>query len=106
MPQISTAGRLLADLNREGSELRDLIALSAGVVLERADEAMAGAIKLTLSEQLRLAEATVLHAPTFSRQALRLRGQVLAARSYEAREVDGPAESPADRWERSPQMRR
>ena len=78
----------------------------ADVPPDRAEQAMQGTIKLTLSEQLRLSEAVVLHAPQFSRAALRLRGQTLAARSYEARELEAPADSPLDRWERSTAMRR
>ena len=106
MGQLTTAGRLLGELAGDGITVRDAVASAAGIRAERADEAMAGDVRLSLSEQLRLAEATALLAPRFARQAVRLRGQVLAARSYEQGSVDRHADSPAERWERSAQMRR
>ena len=84
MVQLTTAGRLLDALNSMSPAARDAVALAAGLSPERADAAMIGALRLSLSEQLRLSEATVVLAPKFARHALRLRGQVLAARSYEA----------------------
>jgi hypothetical protein len=106
MSQLSTAGRLLGELHREASALRDTVASAAGIVVERAEATMNGAIRLSLAEQLRLSEATLVLAPRYTRQALRLRGQALAARSYESGEVQVHTDSPAERWERSPQMRR
>ncbi len=106
MSQLSTAGRLLGELHREGPALRDTVASAAGIVAERADATMSGALRLSLAEQLRLSEATLVLAPRFTRQALRLRGQALAARSYESGDVQVHNESPVERWERSAQMRR
>jgi predicted metalloprotease with PDZ domain len=84
MPQLTTAGRLLANLNREGAALRDAVANAAGVTVERAIAAMRGMVRLTLSEQLRLSEAATTLAPTFTRDAEILRTKVLSARSYES----------------------
>ena len=106
MTQITTAGRLLNQLFRESEAVRDAVATAAGILPERAHSAMNGEVKLTLSEQLRLSEATTLIAPQFSRQAMRLRGQALAARSYEEGNVLLHQDSPAERWERSAQLRR
>jgi len=75
--------------------------MSAGVALQRANAAMNGEGQLTLSEQLRLSEAIALVSPQFAREAARLRGQVLAARSYERADVDHCAPPSAERWERS-----
>ena len=77
-----------------------------GIQLDRAHGAASGTTPLTLSEQLRLSEATTLLAPRFTRQALRLRGQVLAAHSYERGDVLARADSPTERWERSSLLRR
>jgi hypothetical protein len=93
-------------LHREEPALRDSVASAAGIVAERVDATMSGAIRLSLAEQLRLSEAIIVLAPRFTRQALRLRGQALAARSYESGEVQVHNESPVERWERSAQMRR
>jgi hypothetical protein len=107
MVQVTTAGRLLDALNAVSPAARDVVAHAAGLSTERAEAAMIGALRLSLSEQLRLSEATVVHAPKFTRLALRLRGQVLAARSYEARElVEQHAETPPQRWEVSPRLPR
>lgn len=107
MVQLTTAGRLLEALNGMSPAIRDAVAVAAGLSHERADAAMIGALRLSLSEQLRLSEATVVHAPKLTRSALRLRGQVLAARSYEARElVDAHLETPPQRWEVSPRLPR
>lgn len=86
--------------------MRDAVAMAAGILPDRAQSAMTGQVKLTLSEQLRLSEATTIVAPQFSRQAMRLRGQALAARSYEEGNVLQHQDSPAERWERSAQLRR
>jgi hypothetical protein len=102
----TTAGRLLRQLFDESETARDVVAMSAGVALDRATAAMRGEIHLTLSEQLRLSEATALLAPRFSREASRLRAQVFAARSYEQGDVDRTTPATAERWERSAQMRR
>ena len=106
MTQPSTAGRLLADVYRESPALRDSVASAAGVPPERADDAANGMVRLSLSEQLRLSEAVILMVPQLSRQALRLRGQVLAARSYEAGDTQTHSEAPVGRWESSAQLRR
>jgi hypothetical protein len=107
MSQITTAGRLLADLYREGQTVRDTVLNAAGVSIKRADEAMSGSLKLSLSEQLRISEAAPVVAPKYARDATRLRSQVLAAKSFESGDlVDCRREAPADRWERSAQLRR
>jgi hypothetical protein len=62
---------------------------------------------LTLSEQLRLAEAALVVAPGHSRHALQLRAQALAARGYESGDlVERHRDAPVDRWERTAQLRR
>jgi hypothetical protein len=106
MTQVTTAGRLLAQLYGESEGLGDAIAAASGIQLDRAHGAASGTTPLTLSEQLRLSEATTLLAPRFTRQALRLRGQVLAAHSYERGDVLARADSPTERWERSSLLRR
>ena len=107
MAQQTTAGRLLADLHREAPAIRDSVVTAAGVSAERADAAMAGSLKLTLSEQFRLSEAAALVAPKFSREAIRLRAQALAAQSYESGTlVETHSQTPVDRWERVAQLRR
>lgn len=106
MAPMTTAGRLLAHLYKESSQIGDAVATAAGIPPERARAAMTAELRLTLSEQLRLSEATTLVAPGFTRQALRLRGQALAARSYEDGAVLQHLDPPAERWERSAQLRR
>ena len=81
--QMSTAGRLLAELYRDSECLGDAVATASGIQIDRARAAAIGGTRLTLSEQLRLSEATTLHAPRFARQAVRLRTQVLNARGSE-----------------------
>jgi len=100
MSQVTTAGRLLKELSRESASNCQSVVRAAGVTAEKAESAMSGVARLSLSEQLRLSEAVLLLAPAFSRQALRLREQVLAARSYETGDVDRRIEAPAQRWER------
>ena len=100
MSQVTTAGRLLKDLQRESADHWQSVVRASGVEPEKAESAMCGAARLTLSEQLRLSEAVLLLAPTLSRQAMRLREQVLAARSYETGDVERRIEAPAQRWER------
>lgn len=100
MSQLTTAGRLLKDLERESADQLQSVVRAAGVAPENAESAMHGASRLTLSEQLRLSEAVLLLAPALSRHALRLREQVLAARSYETGDVERRIEAPAQRWER------
>ena len=97
MSQLTTVGRLLNDLQSESAARLQSVVRAAGVSPENAEAAMRGVSRLTLSEQLRLSEAVLLLEPTLSREALRLREQVLAARSYET--GDGRAEAPAQRWE-------
>ena len=107
MPQLTTAGRLLADLHREAPTIRNTVASAAGVSIERADAAMSGALKLTLAEQLRLSEAIAVVVPRYAREAARLRAQALAAKSFECGElVDRHRDAPVDRWERASQLRR
>jgi hypothetical protein len=106
MTQMTTAGRLLGQLYDESELTGDTIATAAGVAPDRALAAIGGDIKLTLSEQLRLSEAATLFAPRFTRQALRLRGQVLAARSHESGTITMHSERNVERWERSAQLRR
>jgi hypothetical protein len=106
MPQTTTAGRLLEYLNDESPAVRDAVVYTAALTPERADAAMDGSIKLSLSEQLRLAEATMMAAPRFKREAMRLREQALAARSYESKDlVERHRDAPAQRWEASSQLR-
>jgi hypothetical protein len=100
MAQLTTAGRLLEQLHETSPAIREAVVYAAGLSTDRADAAMRGALRLSLSEQLRLSEATLVVAPKFSRDAMRLRTQVLAARSYEAGElIDAHREVPVDRWE-------
>ncbi len=106
MSQLTTAGRLLKDLERESRGLRDTVTNVAGVHATRADRAMRGEDRLSLAEQLRLSEATIVVAPKFARQAMRLRGQTLAARSYELGEhVVTHRDPPVEPWERSSALR-
>jgi hypothetical protein len=83
MMQMSAAGGLLAQLYDDSECLGDAVATASGIQIDRARAAAIGAMGLTLSEQLRLSEAAMLHAPRYRQQALRLRGQVLDARSSE-----------------------
>jgi hypothetical protein len=107
MPQVTTVGRLLGELHRDAPALRDAVIGAAGVSAERADASMVGTLRLSLSEQLRVAEATLVVAPTHVRHAMQLRGQALAARNYESGElVERHCEAPRERWERAPQLRR
>jgi len=105
--QLTTVARVLIELQRESSALRDAVLGAAGVGIDRADATMRGALRLSLSEQLRVAEAALVVAPAHQRSAQRLRAQVLAARSYESGEgVECHYCAPSDRWERTPQLRR
>jgi hypothetical protein len=107
MPQVTTVGRLLQDLSRVSRTTYETVVRAAGLSCERAAECMTGELKLKLSEQLRVSEATMLFAPDFARAAARLRSQVLAARSFEHGElVESHAESPAMPWEREASLRR
>lgn len=106
MTRFTTAGRLLGQLYKDSEQLGDAVANASGIIIERAHAAVVGGARLTLSEQLRLSEATTVVAPRFARQALRLRSQVLAARSYENGDVLNHQDLPAERWERSAQLRR
>jgi hypothetical protein len=56
MAQLTTAGRLLHDLHDENPPLRDQVIQAAGIPRDKAIAAIAGA-RLSLAEQLRLAEA-------------------------------------------------
>ena len=107
MSQLTTVARLLVELQRESPALRDAVLGAAGVSLDRADATSRGALRLSLSEQLRVAEATLVVSPAHQRAARRLRAQVMAARSYESGDaVERHYGAPSDRWERTPQLRR
>lgn len=107
MSQLTTAGRLLVELDQAAPALRDVVASSAAVSIERVEAAMNGTLKLSLAEQLRLAEAITIVAPRFTRQALNLRGQTLAAQSFKRGGlVERHRDTPNDLWERSSHMRR
>src|SRR5262245_9945566 len=103
----TTAGRLLERLYEDSPATRDAVVPAAAVAPERSDAAAIGTLRLSLTEQLRLAEATATLVPKFRRDALHLRAQVLAASSYEAQElVERHREAPAQHWEVSPSMQR
>ena len=104
--QPTTASHLLQDLYHANPAMRDTVAAAAAIPIDRAHAATEGLLRLTLMEQLRLAEAVLVIAPAHARRAMRLRSQVLAARSYELGEVEVHLETPADRWERSAALRR
>jgi hypothetical protein len=102
MPNLTSAGRLLESLHSESPEICDAVASAAGLSADRVAGAMRGGERLSLSEQLRLSEATALLAPAFTADALRLRGHVLSARSMHASEVGESQRDPAvDPWERA-----
>jgi hypothetical protein len=105
MPNPTTAGRLLASLHAESPEVCDAVAAAAGLSAERVTSARTGALRLSLSEQLRLSEATALLAPSFTPDALGLRAQVLSARSaYSADGVD-PRRDPVNAsWDRAGEL--
>lgn len=103
----TTAGRLLAELDRAAPALCDFVASSAAVSIERVDAAINGTVRLSLAEQLRLAEAITIVAPRFTRQALKLRGQTLAAQTFErGAVVERHRETPHDSWEASSHLSR
>jgi hypothetical protein len=106
VPQITTAGALLVSLQRESQHTREAVVSAAAIDAERADATMQARAPLTLAEQMRLAEATLVVAPQFARAARRLKAQVLAARSFEAGEVETHAYAPVERWERIAPLRR
>ncbi len=107
MPQVTTAGRLLQDLDRVSHTTYEAVVRTAGITSEQAGECMAGVLKLKLSEQLRVAEATMLISPEHTRAATRLRTQALAARSFENGEVAAShSDAPVLPWEREANLRR
>jgi hypothetical protein len=107
MAQLTTAGRLLHDIEYEDAALRDRVVQAAGIQMEKANAAMLEGARLTLAEQLRLSEAVALLAPKHARTAVRLRAQALAARSFERGDlVDRHHDAPVQNWERSAAMRR
>jgi hypothetical protein len=107
MSQVSTAGRLLAELHRESPALGEMVACGAGILHHRVEGVMRGDVRLTLSEQLRLAEATIVLAPAFASRAARLKNQALAARSFESGDlVIRHGQNPVEPWERATQLRR
>jgi hypothetical protein len=107
VPQLTTAGRLLFDLHEESPAICDAVVRASGITGERAEAAMLEGARLSLSEQLRLSEATVLIAPAHARTAVRLRGQVIAARSFENGDLVERQPGPgAEKWERSSNLRR
>lgn len=102
MPNLTSAGRLLESLHAESPDICDAVASAAGVSAERVAGAIRGSLHLSLSEQFRLSEAAATLAPGFKAHALRLRGQVLSARSVDTSEVDESHRDPAlDPWERA-----
>jgi hypothetical protein len=107
MPQLTTAGRLLLDLYDESAAICDAVVRASGISTERAEAAMHEGARLTLSEQLRLSEAAALLAPKHARTAVRLRGQVIAARSFENGDLVERQPGPgSEKWERSTNLRR
>lgn len=106
MVKITTAARLLSELAKESTAIRDAVATAAGVPLDRAAAAMCGDTRLTLSEQFRLAEAAAMCTPRHARVAQQLKNQVLAARSNRNITISADIPSPVERWERAPQLRR
>jgi hypothetical protein len=101
MSELSTAGRLFQTLNGDSASKRDAVADAAGIAPDRAAGAMIGALHLTLAEQLRLSEATLVVAPEHKRDALKLREKVLSARSDEAGDlVDRRGDPPTQRVEK------
>ncbi len=106
MSQLTTAGRLLFDLHEESAAVCDAVVRAAGVSTDRADAAMNDGARLSLSEQLRLSEAVALMAPRHARTAVRLRSQVIAARSFENGDLVERQPGPgSERWERSSNLR-
>jgi hypothetical protein len=106
MPNSITAGRLLESLHAESPAVCDAVTAAAGLSAERASAARAGSVRLSLSEQFRLSEATAIIAPDFAPHALRLRGRVLSARTVDASErIDRPRDLVDDRWERAAELR-
>jgi hypothetical protein len=106
MVRTTTAARLLSELAKDSTAIRDAVATAAGVSIDRAAAAMSGDAHLTLSEQFRLAEAAALCTPRHSRLALQLKNQALAARSNRNVTSSADIPSPVERWERLPQLRR
>lgn len=105
MSNQTTAGRLLESLYAESPAVCDAVASAAGLSAERASAARSGAVRLTLSEQLRLSEAAAILAPEFKPHALRLRGHALSARSIESSEASARARDVfEDPWERAAQL--
>ena len=101
----TTAGKLLQSLAREAGQF-DLVIITADLDPARAEGAKRGDLTLSALEQFRLAEATLLMAPAFRRQALRLRGQLLATRDYVSSEFATRHSDPVTlRWEREARMR-
>jgi len=107
VPQLTTAGRLLQDLHDDSPALCDAVVRASGISSERAEAAMFEGARLSLSEQLRLSEAAALMAPRHARTAVRLRGQVIAARSFENGDlVERQPGVGSEKWERSSNLRR
>jgi hypothetical protein len=106
VPQLTTAGALLVALQRDNPLTREAVVSAAGIDAERATATMNAIAPLTLAEQMRLAEATLVVAPALARLARRLHAQVLAARSFEAGEVETHSYAPVERWERIAPLRR
>jgi hypothetical protein len=106
MTQLTTARRLLECLYDESPAVYEAVASAAGLSTERTNAVLGGSVRLSLSEQLRLSEATAVLAPDFTPHALRLRGLVLAARSVDGSETVPPRRDPAtDPWERAAELR-
>ena len=104
MPNPTSAGRLLESLHAESPAVCEAVTTAAGLSPERVTGAMVGTIRLSLSEQLRLSEAAAVLAPDFTPRALKLRAQVLSARSVYTNESDGLPRPAADVWDRAGEL--
>jgi len=77
--RVSTAGKLLAAVTREGKRTLDEIALRAQVSTKELEECRDGSRSLELEAQMRLAAAILAIAPEHERKAYALYGQAQAA---------------------------
>ena len=77
--RVTTVGRLLTKLRTDEPALFDRIGLIAAIPAERLERASRDERCLRPMEQLRLAECLIRNAPTYRREAYRLRSQLLAS---------------------------
>ena len=82
MRSSATVGRLLESLRLDGGRSLDVIAQAAAVSVERIDRAIDGDIELSLSEQLRLAEAVMLYASHHGGSASAVREELLGGPTF------------------------